>query len=122
MVVKGARKPRSARAALLQPFAPVMVSWRGKGELKTVHGIEPVQSTRLLGNHLYCGFYINELMLRAVMPGQSAEGLFELYSSVISRLATQSPVQPCYVFLNYNFCTLPVICLVLNTMLTVGRL
>ncbi|MDD7804895.1 MAG: DNA repair protein RecO [Endozoicomonas sp. (ex Botrylloides leachii)] len=94
MVVKGARAPRSAKMALLQPFAQVMVSWRGKGDLKTLHAIEPLQTFRLLGMHLYCGIYINELLLRAVMPGQLTEGLFELYSSAVSQLSRREPVQP----------------------------
>lgn len=94
VVVKGARGHRSARAALLQPFSCVMLGWRGKGELKTLHMIEPLQGFQLLGSHLYSGFYVNELILRSIISGQWVEGLFELYSFVISQLSEKMPIQP----------------------------
>ncbi len=94
MVVKGARKPRSLHASLLQPFCQVMVSWRGQGELKSLTAIEPETSLRLTGKSLFCGFYINELILRTVIAGQPSEGLIELYTVVIHKLAEAVALEP----------------------------
>lgn len=88
MVVRGVRKARSAHAALLQPFNALLVSWKGRSELKTLVSLEADTNTRLTGNALYCGFYINELMLRAMVQGQELEGSTGLYASVVARLAT----------------------------------
>ena len=87
MVVRGVRKARSAHAALLQPFNSVLLSWQGRSELKNLRSIEPLTRVRLAGNALYCGFYINELLLRAMIPGQDIEGISELYPSTIHQLA-----------------------------------
>lgn len=94
MVVRGVRQARSANAALLQPFNRVLVSWRGRGELKTLVQLEADANTRLSGNALYCGFYINELLLRAMVQGQNLEGICQLYESIIVRLADGFPVEP----------------------------
>ena len=94
MVVRGVRQARSANAALLQPFNRVLLSWRGRGELKTLVQLEPDTSVRLSGNALYCGFYINELLLRAIIQGQNLDGVSDLYESVIQRLAGGYPVEP----------------------------
>ena len=86
-VVRGVRKARSTHAALLQPFNSLWVNWKGRGELKTLVTIESNTNTRLLGNALYCGFYINELLLRAMVQGQELEGVTELYQATIACLA-----------------------------------
>lgn len=94
MVVKGVRQAKSRSAPLLQPFTRVLVSWRGRHELKSLVAIEPSSAVRLSGRPLFCGFYINELLLRAVLPGQELEGLFELYEVILEQLADQAPVEP----------------------------
>ncbi|WP_263078792.1 DNA repair protein RecO [Endozoicomonas sp. Mp262] len=94
MVVKGARKGRSLRSTLLQPFSQVAINWRGKGELKTLTTIESVQGYRLDGDGLLCGFYLNELLLRAVLQGQPDEGIAALYATVIEQLASGQLLEP----------------------------
>ena len=94
MVVRGVRQARSRHAPLLQPFTKVYTSWRGRGELKTLLVLEPCATVRLTGKALYCGLYINELVLRAVLPGQWLEGLNELYEPILEKLADNLPVEP----------------------------
>ena len=94
MVVRGVRQARSANSALLQPFNEVLVSWKGRGELKTLVQIEPSANTRLCGQSLYCGFYINELLMRSLIQGQHLEGVTNLYSAVIQQLTKDLPVEP----------------------------
>ena len=94
MVVHGVRQNRSRLAASLQPFHQVLVRWRGRGELKSLVALEPEQHTFLTGERLYCGFYINELLLRAMVPGQLVEGVTELYQSTLLELQQNTPLEP----------------------------
>lgn len=94
MVVRGVRQAKSRTAPLLQPFTQVLLSWRGRGELKTLDSIELSRSVRLAGQSLYCGFYVNELVLRATVPGQTLDGLTDLYGLVIAKLQEDIPVAP----------------------------
>ena len=94
MVVQGVRKNRSKSAHLIQPFTCSLVSWRGRGELKSQTGIESSRSVHLSGKALYCGFYLNELLLRAVLPGQQLDGLFELYELILGKLSETSQLEP----------------------------
>ena len=92
MVVRGGRQSRCASA--LQPFNRLLLRWRGRGELKTAVGIELEQLTLLTGKRLYCGFYMNELLMRAIIPGQSVEGLPPLYCTALNHLQRDSPLEP----------------------------
>ena len=50
---------------MLQPFIPLLLSWRGKGELATLTGAETEGSVLPVGGSAaIVGFYINELLLR----------------------------------------------------------
>ena len=63
-VVRGARgsgKPRP-----LEPFGLVEVSWRGRGQLPTATTIEALKRYPLLGERLYAGMYLNEVLVRAL--------------------------------------------------------
>lgn len=93
MVIRGARQAKS-RSRTVQPFTRVFVSWRGRSELKTLHSLETADAVHLKGQSLYCGFYLNELLMRAVLPGQHVEGLFDLYSVVLEQLTSGAPLQP----------------------------
>ncbi|WP_330926339.1 DNA repair protein RecO [Candidatus Sororendozoicomonas aggregata] len=88
MVVQGVRSLSSGKIALLQPFTEVLLSWRGRSDLKTLSSIEVRTWAKLSGNALFCGFYLNELVIRAVMPRQQLDGLMELYTLVLNQLAT----------------------------------
>lgn len=94
MVVSGVRKARSSRGGLLQPFRQLAVSWRGRGELKILVALESVQVFPLAGQALLCGFYLNELLLRAIIPGQPDEGITALYAGVVEQLAAGQPLEP----------------------------
>jgi DNA repair protein RecO (recombination protein O) len=76
LLARGVRKAKSKTAGLLQPFIPLLVSYFGKAELKTLTGVErlagsaPTSDTHSIqpfseikGLALYCGFYVNELVV-----------------------------------------------------------
>ncbi|MFK0573428.1 DNA repair protein RecO [Endozoicomonas sp.] len=94
MVVRGVRQARSRYSSLLQPFHQLMVSWKGRSELKTLVDLEPDRMAFLTGERLYCGFYINELLMRAMIPGQPVDGIEELYQGALAQLGNASPLQP----------------------------
>lgn len=94
MVVHGVRQSRSRLAASLQPFHRVLVRWRGRGELKTLVDLELDQHTFLASERLYCGFYLNELLLRAMIPGQWVEGVTQLYQATLVELQQHTPLEP----------------------------
>lgn len=85
---KGARRPRSAMRGMLQSFQPLIATWSGKLELKTLHSLEWGSGLLLLkGEALMCGFYLNELLLR-LLPREDSHGtLFEYYSLTLKNLA-----------------------------------
>jgi DNA repair protein RecO (recombination protein O) len=85
---KGARRPRSAMRGMLQAFQPLLATWSGKQELKTMHGLEWGGGLLLLqGEALMCGFYLNELLLRLLPREDPHENLFEYYGSTLKTLA-----------------------------------
>jgi DNA repair protein RecO (recombination protein O) len=85
---KGARRPRSAMRGMLQSFQPLLATWSGKLELKTLHSLEWGGGLLLLkGEALMCGFYLNELLLRLLPREDAHESLFEYYSATLKILA-----------------------------------
>ncbi len=87
LIAKSARNSRPAIRALYQPFRPLLLSWVGAGELRTLTGIEDSGSALLLERvRLACGYYINELLLRLLGKDQRHESVFALYSMALSEL------------------------------------
>jgi DNA repair protein RecO (recombination protein O) len=88
LIARGARRPASALRGLMQPFTPLLLSWFGKAELKTLHaaewqgGLVPPQ-----GRALMCGFYLNELLLRLLARGDAHEQLYDRYIDTLDQLA-----------------------------------
>jgi len=86
---KGARRPRSAIRGMMQSFQPLIGTWSGKLELKTLHSLEWGSGLLMLkGEALMCGFYLNELLLRLLPREDPHEKLFEYYSQTLKRLST----------------------------------
>lgn len=88
LLAKGAKRPRAAGAALLQPFTPVLLAWSGRGEVRTLVRVEPAgRPIALQGDGLYCGFYVNELLMRLLGRQDPHEVLFVFYRAVLEDLA-----------------------------------
>lgn len=87
-IAKGAKSGRASRAALLQPFTPLLVSVRGRGEIKQLVKVEPDgRRHELQGERLYCGFYLNELLMRLLERRDPYPGLFHHYMQTLELLA-----------------------------------
>ncbi|KPJ96844.1 MAG: hypothetical protein AMJ55_01570 [Gammaproteobacteria bacterium SG8_15] len=87
VIAKGARRGRGERRALLNPFTPLRVDWSGKGELGVLTGVEAAGAPLALsGEALYCGFYINELMIRLLHRHDAHVQLFSGYQQCLQGL------------------------------------
>lgn len=92
LIAKSARNSRPSIRALYQPFRPLLISWVGAGDLRTLTGIEDSGSALHLERvRLACGYYINELILRLLGKDQRHDSVFALYSMALSEL-TQADV------------------------------
>lgn len=92
LVARGARRPRSQLRGLVQSFTPLLLSWAGKGELRTLHRAEWQGGLALpQGMGLLCGFYINELMLKLLAREDPHENLFADYQAALQALSSALP-------------------------------
>lgn len=89
LVAKGARRPRSPLRAALIPFQSLVIGFSGRGDLPTLTAAEPSAPAPLFrGEMLYCGLYLNELLLRLLHRHDPHESLFQVYLATLDRLAT----------------------------------
>jgi len=88
LMARGARRPKSSVRGVLLPFQPLLVSWTGKRELRTLTRAEWRGGyTPLKGQPLICGFYLNELLLKLLPRDDPHEELFEIYENTLEALA-----------------------------------
>jgi DNA repair protein RecO (recombination protein O) len=95
LVGRGARRRSrgGSESALLQPFAPVLLSFSGRGELRTLTGVEAAGAALALrGERLFSGMYINELLVRLVHRDDPHPRLFALYGQALEALSGRDPV------------------------------
>jgi len=86
---KGSKTKSSKHGSLLQPFKALSLSWVGKSDLKTLTSTDDSSNiTQLKGRSLYCGFYVNELILSLLHKHDAHPGLFDAFKEIIVRLST----------------------------------
>lgn len=88
LVARGARAnaKRKTNQHFL-PFTRLLVSWSGRGEVKTLTRIELASDvTHVTNMSLYCGLYINELVMRLTERGEFSPVLFQVYSDAMSQM------------------------------------
>ena len=99
VIVHGARKPQGkqpAKRALVQPFTPLMVSFTGRGELRTsvqFDGAGPPLA--IVGNSLYSGLYVNELLLNLLASDDPHPNLFAYYQALLNELMDNPVIEQC---------------------------
>ena len=88
LIAKGAKRPHSVLRPVLQRFQPLLVSWSGKSELRTLTKSEWVGGTpALVGDALLCGFYLNELLVKFLAREDDYERLYDRYTETITALS-----------------------------------
>lgn len=91
LLARGARRPRSAIRGLLMAFQPLEIGWAGKGEVLTLMKAEWQGGQPLLaGEALFCGYYLNELLMHLLPREDAHERLFAGYGEMLARLASDS--------------------------------
>jgi len=95
MVARGAKRPHSELRGLLQGFQPLLLSWSGGRELKTLVKAEWRGGLALpTGPALVCGFYLNELLLKLLAREDPHPRLFASYESTLSELVAGAEAAP----------------------------
>ena len=96
LVARGARRRTrgGSNAALLQSFTPLLLSFTGRGELKTLTASESAGAAKTLrGERLFSGMYVNELLMRLLHRHDPHPALFAAYGSTLDALAVAPQVE-----------------------------
>src|SRR5574343_1864623 len=88
LLARGARRPRAAIRGLMMGFQPLEIGWSGKGDVLTLMKAEWQGGQPLLGGEaLFCGYYLNELLIH-LLPREDAHPLlFARYGALLAHLA-----------------------------------
>lgn len=86
MVAKGAKRPYSALRPVLAAFQPLIVSWTGAGEVKTLTRAELAGVRSLAGRSLMSAWYMNELLLRLLPREDPHPVLYDAYDAALLAL------------------------------------
>lgn len=89
VIAKSARGLKSRFRGQLQLFKPLLVGYRGQGELKSLQQIESnALPYSLSGQSLLCGFYVNELLMRLLHRQEAFTSIFDAYKLVLKNLSS----------------------------------
>ncbi len=95
LAARGARRPHSALRAVLLTFQPLWLRWSGKGEVMTLTGADWVGGVPLLtGEALWCGYYLNELVLALAPREFPYPAWFAAYDAAVRALAAGEAPAP----------------------------
>ncbi len=87
VIARGARRPKSRWRALMHPFVPIQVSWKGNGSLLNLSAAEPDGiAFHLMGTNLAAAFYLNEILVKVLPSHDCYKSVFHNYSYVIEKL------------------------------------
>ncbi len=94
-IAKGVKRSKKAGHALLQPFNSLLINFSGRGEVKTLSGYEQENESIILkGKNLYCGFYLNEVLMRILARNDPHAELFDHYENTLKELSSTTDVEP----------------------------
>ncbi|ETD72903.1 DNA polymerase [Pelistega indica] len=87
-IAKGAKRPYSVMRPILSHFQPLVVSWSGTGEVKTITQAEFDGFIALPSKALMSAWYLNELLLRSLPPEDSFSILYDEYVFALQNLSS----------------------------------
>lgn len=88
VLCRGAMGKKDSKSAVLQVFQPLLLSWKGRSDLKSLTSIDvPSPALKLRGNALFCGYYLNELLMYLTRSENGSHRLFEQYGETLAVLA-----------------------------------
>ncbi|MFA5530498.1 MAG: DNA repair protein RecO [Thiohalomonadaceae bacterium] len=87
LIAKGVRRGKGRLQGVLQPFHPLLLSWSGRGELRSLTDAEGRGPVPVLsGRTIYSAFYLNELLLRLTEREDPHPALFAHYGETLAAL------------------------------------
>lgn len=96
LVARGARRKArggSSGSALLQPFIPLLLSFSGRAELKSLTAKEAAGKLHeLRGERLFSAMYVNELLVRLLHRHDPHPQLFAAYTEALQALSSEDVV------------------------------
>lgn len=102
LIARGQRQARQKNRRPLQPFVPLLLSWQGRSDLKTLTSAEnSAAGVFLTGHYLYSGLYANELIMRLLPQGDAHPEIFAIYQHLLTQLATGEELEA--VLRNFEF-------------------
>lgn len=94
-VARGVRKNKTPKRQLLNPFSRLLVCWQGKTDMKLLTSFESDNHfLTLTANHLYSGFYLNELLMRLLPEMDRHNGIYYAYEQCIIALQRGEDIEP----------------------------
>jgi len=85
---------KNNKKALLQPFRKLNVVLKGRNKLKNLSRIESsFKSLNIIGDHLFSGFYLNELLVRLMTEQHACAELFNSYQQSLLDLSLNNPLE-----------------------------
>ncbi|MFA5596298.1 MAG: DNA repair protein RecO [Pusillimonas sp.] len=87
LVAKGAKRPYSVLRPVLGGFQPLLLSWTGSNEIKTLTRAESAGIRPLSGKAFMSAWYLNELILRLLPREDPHPQLFDAYDAALVQLA-----------------------------------
>ena len=87
LMAKGAMRGKGGRSGVLQPFLPLSLAWTARGEPAVLTAADASDKRfELAGKNLFCGFYLNELLIRLLPSHDPQPRIFEFYGQSLQRL------------------------------------
>jgi DNA repair protein RecO (recombination protein O) len=93
-VARGMRRLAGQRGGNVQPFRPMLISWYGRGELKTLSSAEPAGAGWLTGERVWAGLYVNEMLMRLLHRFDAHPQLFDAYTTTVASLLHLDELEP----------------------------
>jgi len=94
MVLRGAASSKSRRETPVE-FRQLQLAWSGKTEMPTIRRAEPLGPMySFTGERLFCGLYLNELVVRFLHRGDANEQSYQAYQGALMGLNETAPIEP----------------------------
>ncbi len=83
----------SKRQATLQPFGRILIGCSGRGSLMTLTSVEAAGYRTLVGDALFAGLYLNELVLRLMKHDDAHPAVFVGYEAALDALMAGEDIE-----------------------------
>lgn len=90
LVAKGAKRPHSMLRPVLHAFQPLLLSWSGAGDVRTLTRADWAGMLPLSGRAYMSAWYMNELLVRLLPRDDPHPVLFDAYDEALRQLAAST--------------------------------